>query len=157
MPVLRNQAQRIAPGWISKSALLAGSSYLLANFTINSDQKTDNQVLVPWIGPVNTSQLPKRTVYDKMLSGIQRGQGFVEFDWKLSLFTFGMVGTFAALYTDTEISQAVTVLNYDEQNVDRYFQCYITPLSVWISSGTPVLGGFQNITIPFEGGTEIFA
>lgn len=157
MPVLRSQAQRIAPGWISKAALLAGSSYLLANFSVNSDQTTDNQTLIPWIGPINTSELPKRTVYDKMLSGIQRGQGFIEFNWKLSLFTFGMVGTFAALYTNTEISQAVTVLNYDEQNTAHYFQCYIIPLSVWISSGTPVLGGFSGITIPFEGGVEIFA
>jgi len=150
----RNELQRIALGWITASALNAGS-YLITSFTVASDQKTDNQAVVPWCAPINNSYVVKRSVYDQMISGVRKGQGFLTTAWTFSLFTFAMETVFYNLCTSSDISQQMTIKTYDQRNIVRYLQCYAQPFNEWFESATPIQGGYQNVTIQFSGGVEV--
>jgi hypothetical protein len=151
----RTELQRIAKNWITVAALNAGAYLITSDFTTASDQKTDNQTVVPWTAPINTSYIVKRRVYDTMITGRMRGQGLIEAVWNLSLLTFAMETVFYGLYDDPDESQKVTIKTYDQRNVVRYLQCYAAPFNTWFDGATPIQGGYTGISIPFMGGTEI--
>lgn len=151
---LRNELHRIAKTWITVSALNAGA-YLVTGFTVGSDQKQDNQVLVPWQIPTAASFIVKRSNYDQLITGRRAGQGFLTAQWTLSLLTFSMETVLYALYDDPDQSSEVTIKHYDQRNIVRYLQCFAQPFNEWFDGATPIQGGYQNVTILFSGGVEI--
>lgn len=145
---------RLAAGWITKTAILANSAYLFSNFSVGSDQKSDNQTIIPWLAPTNKSQIARRSVYDQMVSGKRQGQGFTNFNLVFGLLTFSMMTVFYGYYTDPDQAQAMTALVYDQRNVVRVWQGYMAPFNEWGTALEPIQGGWINVTIPFSGCTE---
>jgi hypothetical protein len=151
MPTARLTAHRIATSWITKAALLAGS-YLISDLTVVADQIVDGQVLIPWLAPTRESGVANYTSRDKLLTGQIKQYGFLQFNLKWSYWTFGQVGTWKALYTDSLKSQQVTVGLYDDTNVFQAIQCYMSPLDLPGESGEPAYGGYQGVVVEFLGG-----
>jgi hypothetical protein len=139
---------------MSVSTLNAGA-YLITGFAADADQKQDNQTIVPFAAPINSSFIVKRAAYDQMVSGRRVGQGNKQTVWTFSLFTFGMETVFYGLYDDPDVSQAVTIKTYDQRNIMRYLQCFAAPFNEWFDNAKPIQGGYTGISIALTGGTEI--
>jgi hypothetical protein len=155
MPVLRLTDHRIAKGWITVTALLAGS-YRALDLTVVSDQIIDNQTVYPWAPPMNPNQTPSYSNRDRTLTGQLKQYGAQQFQWKFQVWTFGMVSTWqSTFYDDVNQSNKVTIGTYNAQNVAQYLQCYMDPVVLPGPSGDAVLGGFQNVVTEFWGGTTI--
>lgn len=148
------ELDRLASGWITKTAILANSAYLISNFAVGSDQQTDNVTVVPWVPPTNKSQPSHRSVFDQMVSGTKRGQGFTNLNINFTILTFSMMTVFYNYYTDPDQTQQMTILIYDQRNVMRVWQGYMAPFNEWSTALEPIQGGWTNVTIPFTGCTE---
>jgi hypothetical protein len=112
-----NRAVRIATGTITKVAIDAGSSYLLQNFTLQSDMGANAAL---WNANVVVMQ---RAELRTALSGKTTGQGYLTGGILFDVMTFGMVSFFkTTFFSGGVLSAAATFKLYDNTDTAQYIQ-----------------------------------
>lgn len=152
MPNERQTDHRLAPGWITSAALLAGS-YRIVDLPVVSDQIVDNFTLVPWLAPIHPSETALLSDKDTTLVGSVKQYGFRQLHPKFSYWTFGMVGTFkSTFYTTSTQAAQVTYGGYDDADTFQAIQCYLSPLRLPGDSGSAYYGGWNDVILELLGG-----
>lgn len=151
MPTARAQGWKFASGTLSVASM-AGQPLFTA-WTVQSDQKTSTGLnFIPWAIPLPTSKIPRYARYTTNADLSRSADGFFTMEVIFSYWTFGMVSYWNSQLLPSSVqSAAVTVLVYDETNTAAYYNMTLLR-AVFPDDGTPVFGGFSNITHRFING-----
>lgn len=148
---------RIAPSWITKSALEASSAFLLENFPIQSDQVSI--YAYPWGPPEDKETLyPVFTRYTENAAQQQQGDGPVKFQWSLPEVTAYMLSYIENYLFGNSIdiqSNLCTVKTLMPDNTYSVIQCFSNRPIPNVDYKKNLNGGSENYKIRFTGGTII--
>jgi len=153
---------RLAPGWITKSALEANDAYLLTNFPVQSDQISS--FLNPWGPPSDDSSFPAYTRIGQYSNTTAWVDGPITFFWIIPYMTESMVAYWEGLlfggigmYPDA-VTQFYPVTAKSRKSNGEFgvWQAYANRAQPNIDYKRG-FRGVDNYKQVFAGGTEIFA
>lgn len=153
MPTARGDAPRLRSGTQAVGSIT--STYAVTNWTVQSDQQVNNQIVVPWVAPYQ--MLPPE--YSRIIiaaDGTQTGDGYVRGVFGPFVYwTFGMMDYFLDTYlSTTAYSAAGSLMVYDITDTAIYLNATIYRPIIG-QDMEPVFGGWQNVKIRYDFGTVI--
>lgn len=148
---------RIAPSWITRSALEASDAFNLENFPVQSDQVST--FAYPWGPPEDKETLyPVYTRYVENALRQRQADGPVTFQWSLPQVTSYML-SYIENYVWGNLSytftNAVTVKTLMPDLTYSVIQCYANRPIPNVDYKKNLNGGFENYKIFFVNGTVI--
>lgn len=149
MPTARLEGQRFRLGVWAVSDLT--STYEVRLFTEQSDQ---DPYATPWLIRGRESQPPIRARITKALDGTVIKDGFWQFQWAVSYWTFDMVYHWNTTKLGGAASPDCTVMTYDKHDNPMFLVCKTAELE-FPRDGAYAVGGYRDIIIPFTEGVQI--
>lgn len=143
---------RLGVGTLSTATIEGSSSYLLENFTVQSDQIS--ALIHPWGPPSDEgTTYPRFARYVIAADLSQRADGFIEFNWVLPYLTEGMLSYIEAQIWGSAQSALVTAKTRKSNGVfDVYNATALRPIpDEHYERGYK---GVENYLIRFVGGSE---
>lgn len=149
MPVPRLEVHRIRLGTHAVGSVT--STYEVREIALQSDQ---DPYATPWLVRGRDSNPVIRARSSDVADLTKVEDGFYQFTWSFSYFTFGMVAYWNGTLLGGAVSPAVTVMTYDQNNVAVYLTCTASALR-FPRDGESHPGGWKNVRMEFVGGTII--
>lgn len=153
MPVARLEAHRLRSGTYTSSSIT--STYAITAWTVANDQKSDSQVVVPWLPPYQMLPLEYARVTQN-LDGSSSADGFLQGIFgPFPYWTHGMLSYFLSTYLAAGVrSAAASAMFYDVTDTAQYLNLTIhRPVAG--QDMEPVFGGWANVRIRCDFGTVV--
>jgi len=149
MPNARNTGQRIRTGLQTAASMT--STYEVEALPVQSDQTDAEWWTIASDG--TTVPRPARLITNADLS--VSADGFLEFEWRMSYMTFGMVDYWLTTFLPSSAQDAdVTVMTYNERDVAMYVQCRMRK-PVFPSADAQIAPGGYSVIWRFRKGVEV--
>lgn len=151
MPTMRLIGHRIRAG--TQTVANITSTYEVTALPVQADM--DTLPLVEWLPPTAQSTPPTRARIETAADGTRLADGFYQFEWRFSYFTFNMLSHWLTTFLPSGVeSAAVSVMTYDNTNTAVYLNCTLERPAL-PGDAQPAPGGWADIVFRFTGGTII--
>ena len=148
----RLEGHRIRLGTYAVAALT--SSYALSNETAFPIQTDQDAFMTPWIVASRNTLPPQRARAVQAADGTWIEDGYYQFQWAFSYFTFGMLKYWNGTLLGGAVSAAVTAMTYDQDNEAIYLTCRTSKLII-PRDAVYHAGGWRDVVAKFDTGTVI--
>lgn len=150
MPTPRNDGQRLRFGTYTSTDITSG--YAIKSWANQTDQIVDNQVDVPWAGPVKCLP-PQRARIVIAADGTASEDGWLKgVLGKFSYWTFDMTGyVMTTIFPSGARSSLVSMMLFDEDDDAVYVNATMyRPIAG--QDYRPVYGGWEDINLRYDFG-----
>lgn len=148
----RLEGQRFRLGTWTVSDLTA--TYELRNETSFPIQTDQDAFVTPWLVRTRDTTPPTRARSVEAMDGTTIEDGFYQFQWSFSYWTFDMAKYWNATKLGGAKTVTATVMTYDANNEAIYLVCKTSKL-VFPRDGQPWPGGYRDVIVRFTRGVVI--
>lgn len=150
MPTARNTGRRIRAGTFTSSGIT--STYAVENFTVQTDQRQNGVIVVPWLDPYQPDP-PEYARIATALDGTARPDGYQKGVLIFDMWTFGMYDyAQTTLWPGGVYSALVSMMLFTAKDVAVFLNAtaYLPVITQNQRDMEPIAGGWENVKVRYD-------